>query len=165
MRRLLALPVLVPVLGLLATGCSGSGGSGGSGSGSGGSAAVAVTAGDTTCAVARTTWTPGTTTLNVKNTGSDTTEVYVYASDGTSKGEVEDIAPGTSRNLVVDLPAGTYQVACKPGQKGDGIRTTVTVTGSAPTALEDPRLSAGVEHFHAYVQQQSDDLLTRTAAG
>ena len=32
------------------------------------------------------------------------------------------------------LSAGTYEVACKPGQTGDGIRTTVTVTGAGDGA-------------------------------
>ena len=44
-------------------------------------------------------------------------------------GEVENIGPGLSRNLVVDLPKGTYEGACKPGMVGDGIRQTLTVTG------------------------------------
>ena len=31
----------------------------------------------------------------------------------------------------VDLAAGTYEVACKPGQTGDGIRQKITVTGAS----------------------------------
>ena len=37
-------------------------------------------------------------------------------------GEVENIAPGLSRDLHVELPAGTYETACKPGMIGKGIR-------------------------------------------
>ena len=44
-------------------------------------------------------------------------------------GEVENIAPGLSRELHVELPAGTYETACKPGMIGDGIRSALTVTG------------------------------------
>ena len=40
-------------------------------------------------------------------------------------GEVENITPGLSRELRVELPAGTYQTACKPGMIGDGIRADV----------------------------------------
>ncbi len=52
-------------------------------------------------------------------------------------GEVENIGPGLSRNLVVDLPKGTYEGACKPGMVGDGIRETLTVTGEAAKKLSD----------------------------
>ena len=44
-------------------------------------------------------------------------------------GEVENIGPGLSRDLHVELPAGTYETACKPGMIGDGIRGAFTVTG------------------------------------
>ena len=57
--------------------------------------------------------------------------------------QVENIGPGTSRDFTVDLSAGTYEVACKPGQKGDGIRTPVTVSGQGGTAAVVP--SATVE--------------------
>jgi uncharacterized cupredoxin-like copper-binding protein len=70
----------------------------------------------------------------VTNDGSKVTEVYVYAKSGDAftrvVSEVENIGPGTSRDLDVDLSAGTYEVACKPGQKGDGIRQKITVTGT-----------------------------------
>lgn len=92
-----------------------------------------VKAGDTTCAVSTTTVAAGKVTFKVENTGSDVTEVYVYGKDGDAftkiMGEVENVGPGTSRDLQANLSAGTYQVACKPGMKGDGIRTELTVTG------------------------------------
>ena len=45
--------------------------------------------------------------------------------------EVENIGPGTSRDMTADLAPGTYEIACKPGQTGDGIRAQLTVTGGA----------------------------------
>ena len=36
---------------------------------------------------------------------------------------------GRARWLSVDVTAGDYEVACKPGQKGDGIRTGIEVEG------------------------------------
>lgn len=137
----LALPVAA--LPLLAA-CASSGG----GPGSGGSA-VPVTAGDSRCDVARTDLQAGSTTFSVRNTGSSVTEVYVYGKDGDAftkvVGEVENIGPGTSRELEVGLTAGTYELACKPGQRGDGIRSTLTVTGgsSAGAATSTPRTTAG----------------------
>ena len=51
----------------------------------------------------------GSITFTVENTGSQTTEFYVYEQDGTTiVGEVENIGPGLSRDLTVDLTEGTY---------------------------------------------------------
>lgn len=145
-------------LAALAVGCGSS-----SSTGTAASDKVAVTAGDTTCVVDPTTMASGPRTFAVKNAGADVTEVYVYDAGGTKIiGEVENIGPGTSRDLKIDdLGAGTYQVACKPGQKGDGIRTTITVTGTPSTAVKvaerEVELSAkdntftGMEGFSAKV--------------
>ena len=113
---------------------------GGASDSTGGTArTVAVTSTADACEVASTDLPAGRTTFAVRNSGSDVTEVYVYAQGSGGAydkvvGEVENIAPSTSRDFPVTLVAGTYEVACKPGQTGDGIRTTVTVTGGAPAA-------------------------------
>ena len=124
--------LLLPLLAL--TACGGSTGATGAPDG-----AVAVSAGDTTCEVAKTAFDAGKVSFAVKNTGSDVTEVYVYGkgSDGSFNkviGEVENIAPGTSRSFPVELTGGSYELACKPGQKGDGVRTALTVAGSDAAA-------------------------------
>ena len=88
---------------------------------------VAVTATETACEVATTDLAPGSTTFSVTNDGDQVTEVYVYGEGDRIEGEVENVGPGTSRDLTVDLDEGTYEVACKPGMTGDGIRTEITV--------------------------------------
>jgi uncharacterized cupredoxin-like copper-binding protein len=97
--------------------------------------AVAVTASDDSCDLDRTDLEAGEVTFSVTNKGSSVTEVYVYGEeDGEYSrvlSEVENIGPGTSQDLQVSLPAGSYEVACKPGQTGDGIRTAVTVSGGS----------------------------------
>ena len=138
---LLALPL---VAGL--TACGGSS----TGSAAASSGAVQDKAGDTTCDVATTTFDAGKITFKVQNTGSDVTEVYVYAKGGSGDydkivGEVENIAPGTSRDLGVRVGGGTYEVACKPGQKGDGVRTTITVTGAEAAESDDAKYDREVE--------------------
>jgi iron uptake system component EfeO len=109
------------------------GGDGGSDSPAG--ATVAVAAGEDTCDVERTELEAGAITFAVTNEGSSTTEVYVYGEDGGAYtkvvAEVENIGPGTSRDLETDLAAGSYEIACKPGQTGDGIRTPITVSGES----------------------------------
>lgn len=104
-------------------------------SASGGSSSYTVKAGDDACDVSETSIPAGKATFKVENTGSDVTEVYIYGKDGADftaiKGEVENVGPGTSREFDVTLSAGDYQVACKPGMVGDGIRTDLTVTGGS----------------------------------
>ncbi|MFR9777162.1 cupredoxin domain-containing protein [Micromonospora sp. MS34] len=99
---------------------------------------VAVTATDTTCEVATTSFAAGEVTFAVTNKGKQTTEVYVYGQQGDDftkvVAEVENVAPGLSRNLTATLVGGTYEVACKPGQSGAGIRTRITVSGGSAGA-------------------------------
>jgi iron uptake system component EfeO len=94
---------------------------------------VAVAAGEDFCDVERTDLEAGAVTFAVTNEGSSTTEVYVYGEDEGEftrvVAEVENIGPGIPRDLETDLAAGSYEIACKPGQTGDGIRTPITVTG------------------------------------
>lgn len=101
-------------------------------------ATIDINATDTTCDLSSNTVASGSTTFGVSNKGSQVTEVYVYAKNGdaftTIVSEVENIGPGTSRSMSADLAAGAYEIACKPGQTGSGIRTTLTVTGSGPSA-------------------------------
>ncbi len=104
-----------------------------------------MTATDDACKVAKTELAAGASTFAVKNAGSDVTEVYVYGHGDEVEGEVENVGPGTTRNLNVDLTEGEYQVACKPGMKGDGIRTKVTVTGSGGTATPEPTATVRVK--------------------
>jgi len=91
--------------------------------------AVAVSSTADACELSATTASAGPVTFTVKNDGSETTEFYVYEEDGTTiVSEVENIGPGTSRDMSVDLEAGTYVTACKPGEAGDGIRGDFTVS-------------------------------------
>ncbi|MDH4074957.1 MAG: cupredoxin domain-containing protein [Acidimicrobiia bacterium] len=91
--------------------------------------AVAVTSTADACELSVTAAPAGPVRFTVKNDGEEVTEFYVYEEDGTTiVSEVENIGPGTSRELSVDLEAGAYETACKPGQAGDGIRGDFTVS-------------------------------------
>lgn len=99
--------------------------------GAGAGATVTVTSTATACDLSATTVRSGTLTFSVTNTGSDLTEFYLLAADGQRVvGEAENIGPGLSRDLVVQVAPGAYVAACKPGMSGDGIRHDLTVTGS-----------------------------------
>jgi iron uptake system component EfeO len=123
-HRLLATAVGILLLTLSACG----------GNGESSAQSYGIKAGDTTCEVEDTSIPAGEVSFDVENTGSDVTEVYVYGKEGDEfskiMGEVENIGPGTSQDFIVDLTAGDYEVACKRGMVGDGIRTQLTVTSA-----------------------------------
>jgi iron uptake system component EfeO len=91
--------------------------------------AVTVQATDTECKLSATTAPSGNLTFSVFNGGSKVTEFYLYGADGRKIiGEVEDISPGVSRDLVIEATPGQYVTACKPGMVGEGIRAPFTVS-------------------------------------
>ncbi|MBO4204472.1 iron uptake system protein EfeO [Micromonospora echinofusca] len=123
---------------------------------------IAVKASDTTCEVGTTEIEAGQVTFAVTNSGSKVNEFYVYAAGDRVMGEVENIAPGLTRELRVELPAGTYETACKPGMSGRGIRGALKVSGTAATVAPDAALSQATASYQRYVQSQTAALLTRT---
>ncbi len=100
-----------------------------------------VTATDKGCDLDKTTFRAGELHVEAMNTGDKVTEVYIYGKDDRVMGEVENIGPGTSRNFTAKLGGGSYEVACKPGQTGDGIRAAITVTGKADEQSADRSVS------------------------
>jgi len=124
---------------------------------------LTVSASDSTCDVSQTDLKAGPSTFKVTNKGSKVTEFYVYADGDRIMGEVENVGPGLTRNLVVDLPKGTYQGACKPGMVGDGIRQKITVTGEAAKKLSDSQqLKAAATSYERYVNSQTVALIAKT---
>ena len=166
-RTTSALALLTTAAVLATAGCSAkssTGASGSGGSGSGGSGSVAVKASDKTCEVATTSVAAGRRTFAVTNKGSNITEVYVYATGDRVMGEVENIGPSTKRNLTVDLTPGDYQVACKPGMVGTGIRSALKVTGTAVSAAPlSTQLSTAVSDYRHYVETETAALVTTAA--
>lgn len=123
---------------------------------------IAVKATDTVCEVGDTEIDAGQVTFKVTNTGSKVNEFYVYAAGDRVMGEVENIAPGLSRELRVELTAGTYETACKPGMSGRGIRGALKVSGTAATVAPDAALTQATESYQRYVRSQTAALLTKT---
>lgn len=146
----------VATLALLA-GCSG--GTGASADGS-----IAVTASDTACQVAKDEAPAGHITFNVTNKGSKVTEFYLYGTGDRIMGEVENIGPGLTRKLIVEVPdGGTYTTACKPGMVGDGIRAPFTVTGQATRSADNnTRLAEATASYKRYVNSQIAALVPKT---
>jgi iron uptake system component EfeO len=116
---------------------------------SSGATRVAVSASDDACKVEQAELESGKHTFAVTNDGSKVTEVYVYGDAGGEftkvVSEVENIGPGTSRDMTVTLGAGTYEIACKPGQRGDGIRQRISVTGEKKASEGDQGYDREIE--------------------
>ncbi|GAB3585677.1 iron uptake system protein EfeO [Calidifontibacter terrae] len=153
---------LSSVAGLALTGCTKNSPSD---SASGGNITVTSTAKE--CQLSSTKAPSGNVVFHVSNTGSEVTEFYLLAKDGLQIiGEVENIAPGISRDLVVRAPAGTYFAACKPGMVGKGIRTkfTVTESGAKLEATGDDKvlIDTATSQYGSYVRDQTDQLLIKT---
>ena len=134
-----------------------------------GGGAITVTSSAKACTLSRTTTGSGTVSFKIQNTGDQVTEFYLYAADGKKiVGEVENIGPGLTRDLVVTAAPGTYVTACKPGMEGDGIRGKLTVTdsGKASSASDADRanLQRATDAYATYVKDQAQDLLDRTTA-
>jgi iron uptake system component EfeO len=162
-RRLPLLATAV-LAALTAAACSSGSGSGAGAAGSSASDTVAVASTDDACDVAESELPAGTHSFEVTNRGSQVTEFYVYAEGDRVMGEVENIAPGLTRQLLVELPAGDYEATCKPGMVGDGIRSALTVAGDAPQLSEDENLAQASADYQRYVQSQTGALVEQTTA-
>jgi iron uptake system component EfeO len=131
--------------------------------------ALTVQSTDAECKLSATSAPSGTLTFAVTNGGSKVTEFYLYGEDGKRiVGEVENIGPGITRELVLKVEPGNYITACKPGMAGDGIRAPFSVSDSG----EDQQGASGndvelVEQanqkYREYVEDQTGQLVAMTA--
>jgi iron uptake system component EfeO len=121
---------------------------------------ISVTATDDKCETSKKEIAAGHLELAIENKGSKVTEVYVLFPDDRVVTERENIGPGTKQRVTAEVKAGDYQIACKPGMKGDGIRQDLKVTGGS-VAKRDPRLDKAVAAYRAYAQTQADETLPK----
>jgi uncharacterized cupredoxin-like copper-binding protein len=74
-----------------------------------------------------TTLTAGAHTFDITNSGKFKHNINIEG-EGIEEVESGDIQPGTSGQVSVDLPAGTYEVYCSvPTHKGKGMEVDITV--------------------------------------
>ncbi|WP_104089284.1 iron uptake system protein EfeO [Cryobacterium sp. N19] len=132
--------------------------------------ALTVDSSATDCAVSANEAPAGSIRFSVTNSGDQVTEFYLLAKDGLRiVGEAENIGPGLSRDLVVQLDAGSYFTACKPGMTGDGVgKAEFTATKTDAAATVDVDLAAQIvtanTNYGSYVSDQIDQLVTGTDA-
>lgn len=129
--------------------------------------AIQVTSTDQACDLSTVSAPSGVVRFQVTNKGSQVTEFYLKADDGLRiLGEVENIGPGLTRDLIVTVPAGQYQANCKPGMAGAGQTVGFAVSESGaelvPTGQEGELLAAATTAYASYVTEQSEQLLEAT---
>ena len=138
--------------------------SGGAGGGPADAGPISVRAADDACEVGASEAAAGTITFSINNAGSKVTEFYLYGTGDRIMGEVENIGPGLTRQLIVEVPdGGSYTTACKPGMVGDGIRAPFTVTGQAQRSVDqNTQLAEATAGYKRYVASQIEALVPRT---
>jgi iron uptake system component EfeO len=122
---------------------------------------IAVESTDDECVVATDTVASGTVTFTVTNSGERITEFYLLGADELSiVAEVENIAPGATRELTVVAQPGDYFTVCKPGMIGEGIgKAAFTVTGDTVPVADDEAIAAAIASYTAYVKDQAAELV------
>lgn len=162
MNRRLSLLLAGPVIaGTTLAGCTSNSPSGA------GNGELTVTSTATECQVSANSAPSGTVVFKVKNTGNEVTEFYLLASDGLRiVGEIENITPQLTRDLVVQVPPGKYYTSCKPGMVGNGIQAAFTVTDSGKkleaTGDDKALITTATGLYASYVKDQTDKLLAGT---
>jgi iron uptake system component EfeO len=129
---------------------------------------LTVQATDSECKLSATSAPSGTLTFAVTNGGTKVTEFYLYGEDGKRIiGEVENVGPGITRELVLKVEPGSYITACKPGMAGDGLRAPFSVSDSGEeqgSAGNDVELvEQANQNYQKYVEDQSKQLVSMTA--
>ena len=125
--------------------------------------AIAVSAKADACDVKSAETESGTTTFNITNEGDRVTEFYVLANDGLRVlAERENIAPGDTADLIVQLEPGDYFTACKPGLRGPNVgQAAFSVTGEPIeyTESDQKRFDAARDNYINFVKNETSELL------
>ncbi|MEU0053302.1 iron uptake transporter permease EfeU [Streptomyces sp. NPDC006309] len=110
---------------------------------------------------------PGRHTFQMRNTGDKTSEVYlVDPATNAVFGEIEGLAPGTTRPLVVTVAGGTYAWRCVPSGgtavTSEAVHVTGGGSGKAVVPVSEGDLAAPLKQYKAYVNQGLATLVTQT---
>ncbi|MGV8852798.1 MAG: iron uptake system protein EfeO [Rhodoglobus sp.] len=120
------------------------------------------------CAVSASEAPSGNLVFSVTNSGDQVTEFYLLADDGLRiVGEVENVGPGITRDLVVLAQPGDYFTVCKPGMIGEGIgKSAFTVTDSGADLSFSGDIAEQVDaanaNYKSYVKDQIENLVVGT---
>ncbi|MER7564510.1 iron uptake transporter permease EfeU [Streptomyces sp. NPDC097941] len=130
--------------------------------------AQTVAVSETDCGQGFTAPKPGRRTFRMHNTGDKTSEVYLIdPGTGAVYGEVEGLAPGTTRDLAAIVSGGTYAWRCVPSTGKAVTSRAVRVTGgggstAAVVPVSAADLAAPLTSYKAYVDRGLATLVTQT---
>jgi high-affinity iron transporter len=130
--------------------------------------AQTVAVSETDCGQGFTAPKPGRRTFQMHNTGDKTSEVYLIdPGTGAVYGEVEGLAPGTTRDLAATVAGGTYAWRCVPSSGKAVTSRAVRVTGGGRTTaavvpVSAADLAAPLRSYKAYVDRGLATLVTQT---
>ncbi|WP_329263615.1 FTR1 family protein [Streptomyces sp. NBC_01478] len=131
-----------------------------------GSQTVAVS--ETECGKGFTAPDTGRQTFQMRNTGDKTAEVYLIdPATGAVYGEVEGLAPGTTRDLVATVAGGSYAWRCVPTGAKAVTSATVHISGTggavkAVVPVSESDLAVPLKTYKVYVDQGLATLETQT---
>lgn len=128
---------------------------------------LTVTISDDACAVSAPTATSGAVAFTLTNSGTDVNEFEILTADKLrTVGEKENIAPGQSVTLVVQLEPGTYYTGCRFQQAGAIVgRAEFTVTGASVAVDQGTKAlkARAVRSYVGYVTSQVQQLIPAVA--
>ncbi|MET8246407.1 iron uptake transporter permease EfeU [Streptomyces sp. NPDC005202] len=129
--------------------------------------AQTVAVSETECGKGFTAPKPGRQTFQMHNTGSKTSEVYLIdPATNAVYGEVEGLAPGTTRDLVATVAGGTYAWRCVPTGGTAVTSKAVRVSGGggarAVVPVSEQDLATPLKQYKQYVGQGLATLVAQT---
>ncbi|MFF4791718.1 iron uptake transporter permease EfeU [Streptomyces sp. NPDC001276] len=129
--------------------------------------AQTVAVSETECGKGFTAPQPGRQTFQMQNTGSKTSEVYLIdPATNAVYGEIEGLAPGTTRDLVATVAGGSYAWRCVPTGGTAVTSKAVRVGGGAgatavvPVSEQD--LATPLKEYRQYVERGLATLVAQT---
>ncbi|MGW0954923.1 iron uptake transporter permease EfeU [Streptomyces sp. NPDC002405] len=129
--------------------------------------AQTVAVSETECGKGFTAPEPGRQTFQMRNTGSKTSEVYLIdPATNAVYGEIEGLAPGTTRDLVATVAGGSYAWRCVPTGGTAVTSKAVRVGGGAgatavvPVSEQD--LATPLKEYRQYVERGLATLVAQT---
>ncbi|MEU0587902.1 iron uptake transporter permease EfeU [Streptomyces sp. NPDC006132] len=126
-----------------------------------------VAVSETDCGQGFTAPRPGRQTFQMRNTGEKTSEVYLIdPATNAVYGEIEGLAPGTTRDLVATVAGGSYAWRCVPTDGKAVTSKAVRVAGAAGSTAVVPvserDLAAPLKAYRAYVDRGLATLVRQT---
>lgn len=76
---------------------------------------VSVQSGPNACDVAPTSIPAGEVVFGIQNSGQEPLSFTVTSSDGAVAAQITGVGEGEAKDLVAQLPAGSYSAQCQPG--------------------------------------------------